>query len=339
MIRLTVYDLFGLVGLCLFIIAVYLPCVVSMISRPPNICNNTKATSKEVLLLSSSTTATAAANNAVDTNSVSSVSSQHDDDTSPPQQPHQSITHHDDHPSVAATFGGSSRYRRPYLSPCLLKCSTWSRRRIRTALCGCFSSAIALLDYSPWTFSHSIIVLFDMLLIHIFANTPWLSFGGEITAILFATIFHLTNQKIFELLETTIIAALVSIHMIQSRDEHWDREDNLEKDVIGLQLYIEDHTINNTTDVSEDIESSGRRRSSILNDKVGGSIVRRRSSITKSDANDNQSSISTKRRSSLVNNTGSFAENDNENEDNMDSNTTDMSTFTSSRRSRMEHKR
>ena len=77
-----------------------------------------------------------------------------------------------------------------------------------------------------------------MLLIHIFANTPWLSLGGEIAAISFATIFHLTNQKIFELLETTIIAALVSIHMIQSRDEHWDREDNLEKDVIGLQLYI-----------------------------------------------------------------------------------------------------
>jgi len=176
-----------------------------------------------------------------------------------------------------------------------------------------------------------------MLLIHIFANTPWLSFGGEITAILFATIFHLTNQKIAELLETTIIAALVSIHMIQSRDEHWDREDHLEKDVIGLQLYIEHHAINNTTD-AEDIEigNSSRRRSSILNDR-GDSIARRRSSISKLDANDNQGSISTKRRSSLLNHSGSFVENDNENEENVNSNITDMSTFASSKRSRMEH--
>jgi len=177
-----------------------------------------------------------------------------------------------------------------------------------------------------------------MLLIHIFANTPWLSFGGEITAIVFATIFHFTNQKVIELLETTIIAALVSIHMIQSRDEHWDREDHLEKDVIGLQLYIEHRAMNNTTDVPEDIESSGRRRSSILNDKVGASIVRRRSSISKLDANDNQSSR-TIRRSSLLNNAGSFVGNDNDNEENVDSPIPhcDTSTFASSRRSRMEH--
>jgi len=222
-----------------------------MISRPPNICNDTRATSKEVLLLSNSTTA-AAANNVVDTNSISVVSSHHGDTSAPPQPTRQSSIVHDDNQSVAATFGGSSRYRRPHLSPCSLNCSTWSRRRKRTALCGCFSSAIVctvrlILNPGPSAYLiHSIIVLFDMLLIHIFANTPWLSFGGEITAISLATIFHLTNQKIFELLETTIIAALVSIHMIQSRDEHWDREDHLEKDVIGLQLYIEHHAINNT---------------------------------------------------------------------------------------------
>ena len=309
-----------------------------MSKRPPNICNDTRATSKEVLLLSSPATAASIANNVVDTNRISSVSSQHDDDPSQTLS-HQSNTQCDDNPSVAATFKGSSRYRRPHLSPCSLKCSTWSRQRIRTAACRCLSSAIIctvrlILNPGPSAYLiHSIIVLFDMLLIHIFANTPWLSFGGEITAIIFATIFHFTNQKIFELLETTIIAALVSIHMIQSRDEHWDREDHLEKDVIGLQLYIEHHAINHTTDADIEIGNRGRRRSLTLNDKKG-SISRRRSSISKLDANDNQSSRSTIRRSSLLNNAGSFVENDNE--ENEDSNIPcDISTFASSRRSRM----
>ena len=72
-------------------------------------------------------------------------------------------------------------------------------------------------------------------------------------AIVFATCFHLTAQKVFELLETTLIAALVSFHMIQSRNAHWDHEEELERDVVGMQLYIElQHG-----DADDDFEDAG----------------------------------------------------------------------------------
>ena len=98
---------------------------------------------------------------------------------------------------------------------------------------------------------------------------------GEITAIVFAFCFHLTNEKIFELLETTLIAALVSIHMIQSRDEHWDKEKDLEKDIIGLQLYIEHYATNNNHDVedinvNDDIESNVKGSSGIITSSHDG---------------------------------------------------------------------
>lgn len=88
--------------------------------------------------------------------------------------------------------------------------------------------------------------------------------AGEVTAIIFATCFHLTNETIFELVETTLIAVLVSFHMIKSRNEHWDREDELERDMIGLQFYVEHHANNiGSVNAAEVDASVSRRRSSL----------------------------------------------------------------------------
>jgi hypothetical protein len=143
----------------------------------------------------------------------------------------------------------------PQVTPCSLNPSHWSKRRIRVTTIGCLTSAIVctvrlLLNHDTFAYViHSFIVFFDLILIHIFTYTPWLSIAGEFTAIVFATTYYFTHERIFELLETTLIAVFVSIHMIQSRDEHWGREEGLERDVIGLQLHIEQflvqHDVNN----------------------------------------------------------------------------------------------
>ncbi|KAL7545789.1 hypothetical protein ACHAWF_015501 [Thalassiosira exigua] len=135
------------------------------------------------------------------------------------------------------------RRRRSSLLPSFL--SGRSRRRLRVAACGCLSSSLVcamrlVLNPGPSAYViHSIVVFFDMILIHLFADVPWLSAGGEVVTIFFASCFHFTEEKVFELLETTLIAVLVSLHIIGSRSEHWDREEALERDVVGLKLYIE----------------------------------------------------------------------------------------------------
>ena len=180
--------------------------------------------------------------------------------------------------SVATALDSYDGGDRPRIKPCSLNPSTWSKRRIRIALCGCLSSAMVctirlLLDPGPSAYIiHSIVILFDMILIHIFTYTPWLSIAGEITAIVFATCFHLTNLTIFELVETTLIAVYVSFHMIKSRNEHWDREEGLERDVIGLQFYIEHH--NHTTHDKNDENPEATM-------KAGNIATRQSSSISK----------------------------------------------------------
>lgn len=151
----------------------------------------------------------------------------------------------------------------PQVTPCSLNPSYWSKRRIRVTVMGCLTSAIVCIirlivnHESTAYIIHSFIVFFDLILIHIFTYTPWLSIAGESTAIVFATTYYFTNERIFELLETTLIAVFVSLHIIQSRDEHWGREEGLERDVIGLQLHIEQFL------VQHDVSSQMRRYSSV----------------------------------------------------------------------------
>mmetsp|Transcript_21228 Transcript_21228/g.24431 ORF Transcript_21228/g.24431 Transcript_21228/m.24431 type:complete len:368 (+) Transcript_21228:123-1226(+) len=159
----------------------------------------------------------------------------------------------------------------PHITPCSLIPATWSKRRIYMASCGCLFSVIVcavrlLLDPGPSAYIiHSIIILFDMVLIHVFTHSLWLSVSGEATAIIFAICFHLTHETIFELLETTLIAVLCSVHMINSRNEHWDREEDLERDIIELQFYTEHPPNNNDRNANAD-------------EVVGTKVVRRHSS-------------------------------------------------------------
>ena len=190
--------------------------------------------------------------------------------------------------SSDTSTGASTTQQRKKKKPLLLQlksCSStnWPQQRIQFAISGSICSVLVctirlLLDPSPSAYIiHSIIVLFDMILIHIFAHTPWLSISGEITTVIFATCFHITNQKIFELLETTIIALLVSVHMIKQRDKHWDREHDLEKDVIGLQLYIEHHYAA-TNEEDDDVDDNGDYVEGKMNASVVAAASRRRRS-------------------------------------------------------------
>jgi len=153
----------------------------------------------------------------------------------------------------------------PRVTPCSLNPAYWSKRRIRVTTIGCLTSCLVcivrlLVNHDSTAYIiHSFIIFFDLILIHIFTYTPWLSIAGESTAIVFATTYYFTHERIFELLETTLIAVFVSIHMIQSRDEHWGREEGLERDVIGLQLHIEQFLVQH--DVNRDDQL--RRYSSV----------------------------------------------------------------------------
>ena len=124
--------------------------------------------------------------------------------------------------------------------PC--SCYGWSQQRVRLCLCGSASSAIVLvvrllLDWHSGTtyVIHSFIVYFDMMLIHLFTCSPWLSASGEVVTYLAVLAFYLTKHRIFELLETVAIAALCSIHLIRSRNKHLDHEHQLQEELTALK--------------------------------------------------------------------------------------------------------
>jgi hypothetical protein len=125
----------------------------------------------------------------------------------------------------------------------LLPFSSWSRERIRYTALGLLSSSIVLmirlvLDKEPTAYViHSIIVFFDMILIHLFTNSPWLSVSGELVTVIFFLAFHFTTETVFELFETTFIAALCSFHLIASRNKHMDREGELEVGIENIRLH------------------------------------------------------------------------------------------------------
>ena len=116
----------------------------------------------------------------------------------------------------------------------------WSRRRIQGTYLGLLSSVTVLtvrliLDREPTAYViHSIVVFFDMVLIHLFTNCIWLSVFGELTTILCALCFHLTNETLFELLETVFIAMLCSFHLIRSRSKALDGKEEKELEMVSL---------------------------------------------------------------------------------------------------------
>ena len=125
-------------------------------------------------------------------------------------------------------------------------CTSWNRRRIRFTILGCLSSCLVctarlLVDRGSLTYNiHSVVILLDMALIHTFTHTLWLSISGELVTIGSVLLFHYTKQTVWELMETTLIAALCSVHMIFSRSEHWDREEALEG-LVGMEILTGDH--------------------------------------------------------------------------------------------------
>ena len=124
--------------------------------------------------------------------------------------------------------------------PC--SCFAWSRERVRLCLCGSASAAIVLvvrllLDWHSGTtyVIHSFIVFFDMMLIHLFTSSPWLSVSGEVVTYLAVIAFYFTKHRIFELLEPVCIAALCSVHLIRSRNKHLDHERELQEELTALK--------------------------------------------------------------------------------------------------------
>ena len=140
--------------------------------------------------------------------------------------------------------------------PC--SCFAWSRERVRLCLCGCTSASIVLvvrllLDwYSGTTYViHSFIVFFDMMLIHLFTCSPWLSASGEVVTYLAVLAFYITKHRIFELMETVAIAVLCSIHLIRSRNKHLDHEHALQEELTALK-----HSVRSAR-VLPDLEGGG----------------------------------------------------------------------------------
>ena len=138
---------------------------------------------------------------------------------------------------------------------------SWSIPRFQWTALGCLSSTAVLtirlmLDTKPTAYLiHSIIVFLDMVLIHLFTNSPWLSIAGECLTIVFFLSFHFTKETLFELLETTLIAVLCSFHLILSRNKHKHRNQELEADMMSLRqssIYL----LRNIDDVDkEELES------------------------------------------------------------------------------------
>eukprot|EP00977_Amphora_coffeiformis_P002689 scaffold516_cov175-Amphora_coffeaeformis.AAC.28 len=118
---------------------------------------------------------------------------------------------------------------------------SWSLPRFQWTAVGCFSSIAVLiirllLDIEPTAYLiHSIIVFLDMVLIHLFTNSPWLSISGEIVTVICFLAFHFTKETLYELLETTMIAVLCSFHLILSRNKAKDRNEKLETDLKHLR--------------------------------------------------------------------------------------------------------
>ena len=119
--------------------------------------------------------------------------------------------------------------------------ASWSIPRLQWTAFGCVSSVVVLsvrllLDTEPTAYLiHSIIVFLDMVLIHLFTNSPWLSVCGEVLTIIFFLAFHFTKETLFELLETTLIAVLCSFHLILSRNKHKERNQALQTDLDKLR--------------------------------------------------------------------------------------------------------
>ena len=141
--------------------------------------------------------------------------------------------------------------------PC--SCFAWSRERVRLCLCGCTSASIVLvvrllLDWHSGTtyVIHSFIVFFDMVLIHVFTCSPWLSASGEVVTYLAVLAFYLTKHRIFELMETVAIAALCSIHLIRSRNKHLDHEHALQEQLTALK-----HSVRSARVLPGDLEGGG----------------------------------------------------------------------------------
>lgn len=117
----------------------------------------------------------------------------------------------------------------------------WTLARVYHTGLFCISSSAVLgvrlwLQSSPTAYLiHSIVVFLDMVLIHLFTRSVWLSLSGEIVTILAAVAFTFTKETIWELLETTMIAVLCSFHMIGSRNKHKEREEELEAGVENLR--------------------------------------------------------------------------------------------------------
>ena len=119
--------------------------------------------------------------------------------------------------------------------------TSWTPLRTRKTFYGVLSSIIVLtvrllLDHEPTAYLiHSIVIFIDMFLIHMFTNSTWLSITGECLTILFVLAFHVTKETVYELLETTLIAALCSFHMILARNKHQDRVAELEDRIEQLK--------------------------------------------------------------------------------------------------------
>jgi hypothetical protein len=113
----------------------------------------------------------------------------------------------------------------------------WSQERLMATVSGCCSSCAVLairlvLDHEPTAYLiHSIVVFLDMVLIHVFTKTVWLSVAGECVTILSFLAFHYTKETIYELLETTLLAALCSFHLIGARRKTKQEKNELEDDI------------------------------------------------------------------------------------------------------------
>jgi len=108
-------------------------------------------------------------------------------------------------------------------------------------LMGCTSSAIVLgvrlwLDSYPLAYViHSIIVFFDMILIHMFTKSTWLSVTGEVITYIHVILFTVTKESVWELLETVLLAVLSSIYMINDRKKVMQERDQKDLDLDSLR--------------------------------------------------------------------------------------------------------
>jgi hypothetical protein len=138
------------------------------------------------------------------------------------------------HCHLSQPFGGAARWN---------PCKSWSLPRLKSTAFGVLSSLSVLiirlyLDSSVHTtyLIHSIVIFFDMVLIHVFTNSVWLSIGGEIVTFIHFLAFHFTKETVFELMETTFIAMLCSFHLIISRNKHFDHANELVHNMENLQM-------------------------------------------------------------------------------------------------------